>query len=99
MQAFQTWIFDTVQNDVLPIISQKGNVLMIWSLSKILRVIKYNTYLLTIVYLFDTNTSLLVDSTLNTLQSSGTYLTPNIPLLNEQFNTEFNSPSCNGWVI
>lgn len=72
---------------------------MIWSLSKILRLIKYTIYLLTIIYLFDTNTSLLVESTLNTLQSSGMYLTPNIPLLNNYFNTQFNSPSCNGWVI
>lgn len=72
---------------------------MIWSLSRILRVIKYNTYLLTIIYLYDTNTSLLVESTLNTLQSSAMYLTLNIPLLNNCFNTQFNSPSCNGWVI
>lgn len=83
VQAFQTWIFDSVQNDVLLIIRLKGNVLMIWSSPKILRVMKYNTYLLTIIYLFDTNTPLLVDSTLNTLQSSGMYLTPNTPLLNE----------------
>lgn len=72
---------------------------MIWSLSKILRVIKYNAYLLTRIYSFDTNTSLLVESPLNTLQSSGMYLTPTIPLLNNYFNTQFNSPSCNGWVI